>query len=89
MSTDTTPAELAVPRAAFDALHDAADAPMTEYVQRTAAPVVAAELRRLAGFHQAPRIDHEPSEGEAAYLSACDEIARALRDRADELDGGA
>lgn len=73
--TDTTPAvDLEIPRAAFDALHDAADAPMTRYVQAIAAPVVAAELRRL--------IKEEFSGNGSGHVRA------ALRARAEELDGG-
>jgi hypothetical protein len=42
-----TPAPLAIPEEAFAALHEAGDEPMRAYVQAIAAPVVAAELRRL------------------------------------------
>lgn len=51
-----------------------------------ARPMVAAELRRLADLHEAPTIDWEPSDLEAADLGARDEIAGALRLRADALD---
>lgn len=60
MTTDTTP--LTIPNAAFEALHTAGDEPMREYVAAIAAPVVAAELRRLA-------------EEDADRLRQCDDLA--------------
>lgn len=84
MSGTTTPAELAIPRAAFDALFEI-DAPMTEYVRAIAAPVVAAELRRLSD-HYGATSKTAPENGEAHAYS---EVADDLLARADELDGTA
>lgn len=78
MSTDTTPAELEIPDAAFTALHKAGDAPMRGYVRAVAAPVVAAELRRLAESFESI------AKGSHGWVIRAD--ATSLRARADELD---
>lgn len=82
MSDTTIPAPLEIPKAAFDAMFEAGDAPMTEYVRAIAAPVVVAELRRFADTLDL-----------CARLSARVDVnrthlfdAQALRDRADELE---
>ena len=68
---DTTAAPLAIPAAAYTALHDAGDEPMREYVTAIASPVVVMELHRLAG-----RLSTAGHVAAAAIVLA----------RADELD---
>ena len=55
-----------------------------------AAPlVVAAELRQIAKAWQPESPEHELNDREAYELDLCANVARSLRARADELDGGA
>lgn len=99
MSTETAP-ELEIPDAAFTALHEAGDEPMRDYVRAITAPVVAAELRRLADTfmdqyneRERKRLRRESESGKPRraaqhFNSAVAQAAQALFARADELDGG-
>lgn len=55
-------------------------------IRAIAAPVVAAELRRIANLAEPESPLRPPSDWDAGYLTACDQIAEQLRARADELD---
>lgn len=83
MNETTTPLE--IPEAAFRAMMETGDEPMRDYVRAIAAPVVAAELRRLADTAppaDAYGLDHE----DIAHDDGVREMAARLRARADQLD---
>ncbi len=87
MSDATTPAELQVTLAPLDALAEAGGDATPEHVRAIAAPVVAAELRRLAfemrdGALELDGLGMLSSSEQNVYARNI----RDLRARADELD---
>jgi hypothetical protein len=101
MSDTTTPADLTVPANAlafWARPHDVllTDADVAERIRDVAAPVVAAELRRLSDHYgeRAKRRDEHPSsndyDGSDQYVwgegHGYSEVADDLLARADELD---
>lgn len=76
---------LALEEDILDDVYDS-DAEVVADLRRIAAPVVAAELRRLAKLHDAPHVDHEISAIESVAFSTMHSIAQDLRARADEIE---
>lgn len=93
MSTDATPADLSIPDAAADGWFQCgcteSGCTRAGYQAEALPLIVAAELRRLADFYSAVVVYCGTSRGVQTGNKAFSLVARQLRARADELDGGA
>ncbi|RZT87544.1 hypothetical protein EV383_4469 [Pseudonocardia sediminis] len=99
IGTGANSAELAIPSAALNALdaavafHEDEDADMFADARSIAAPVVAAELRRLARLaddrYRPSGVGRSVESSSAYKREGVELVLRDLFARADELDGGA